>query len=312
MRIVYMGTPSYAAIILEALAAQHDVVAVFTNEDKVRSRGNKTEATAVKVLARQLDLPVYTPKTLRDAEVQAQLAELAPDIICVAAYGKILPQAVLDIPRLGCVNVHASILPRWRGAAPIQRAILAGDARQGVSIMQMEAGLDTGAYCYVAEVDPAGKSAAQLTEELAAKGAQALLEALSELEAGTITWQPQNVAEVTYAEKITRQDLYLSPEESAELGLRKVLASDFEHPAKAVIGSRIIAIIEAGAADVDVPSGVAKLLAGKLYVGCNQGALELLQVKPDGKNLMTGKAFAAGVQGIKQGVSWTAVTDGMA
>ena len=144
MRIVFMGSPEYAAIILGRLAEVHEVVGVYTNADKVRSRGSKTDPTPVKALAEELGLPVFTPRTLRDEAVQEELRALTPDAICVAAYGKILPQAVLDIPPLGCINVHASLLPRWRGAAPIQRAILAGDEIQGVSIMRREAGLYRG------------------------------------------------------------------------------------------------------------------------------------------------------------------------
>ena len=145
MRVVFMGTPAFAATILDDLAEQHDVAAVYTRPDAVRGRGKRLEPSPVKAAAERRGLRVLTPRTLRDEAAQRELASFAPDVICVAAYGAILPKEVLDIPRFGCLNVHASLLPRWRGAAPIERAILAGDEEAGVCIMRMEVGLDTGA-----------------------------------------------------------------------------------------------------------------------------------------------------------------------
>ena len=205
MRVVFMGTPSFSATILEELACAHEVVEVYTRPDAVRGRGRALSPSPVKELASSLGLPVSTPKTLRDAEVQRALADLRPDAICVAAYGAILPREVLDIAP--CLNVHASILPRWRGAAPIQHAILAGDAEAGVCIMRMEEGLDTGDFCIVRRVDATGKDAASLTDELANLGARALLSALDQLASGGLRWVAQDEAQATYAHKIEKGQL---------------------------------------------------------------------------------------------------------
>ena len=310
MRIVFMGSPEYAAIILEKLAQAFEVVAVYTNPDKVRSRGIALEPTPVKSLALKLGIPVETPRTLRDADVQAKLSASAPDAICVAAYGKILPQEVLDIPPLGCINVHASLLPRWRGAAPIQRAILAGDELQGVSIMRMEAGLDTGDYARQVSCPAAGKHAEDLTRELATMGADALVDVLHGVQVGTQEWTRQEESLVTYADKIAKGELNLSPDDACSLSLAKVLAADDAHPAKCRMGNRTLAVLDAAGSSEDVPAGTARLAAGKLLLGCADGALLVLKVKPDGKASMDAKAFAAGVQGVKQAVQWGALDCG--
>ena len=303
MRIVFMGSPDYAAVILRALVARHEIAGVYTNADKVRSRGSKTDPTPVKAAALELGLPVFCPRTLRDADVQAELAALAPEVICVAAYGKILPREVLDIPAYGCINVHASVLPRWRGAAPIQRAILAGDEVQGVSIMRMEEGLDTGDFACVRTLEAAGMGASEITANLAALGAEALLDVLDALPDGAV-WQQQEDALATYASKIGKGELNLSPDDSAEMALRKILASDDEHPAKCAVGGRSLAVIRAALSADSVPCGEARMLHGALLLGFRDGSLRLELVKPDGKAMMEGKAFAAGVQGMKAGVPW--------
>ncbi|MBR2789098.1 MAG: methionyl-tRNA formyltransferase [Eggerthellaceae bacterium] len=303
MRAVFMGSPDYAATILRGLASRHEVVGVYTNADKVRSRGSRTEPTPVKAAALELGLPVFCPRTLRDPEEQDALAALAPDVICVAAYGKILPREVLEIPAFGCINVHASVLPRWRGAAPIQRAILAGDAVQGVSIMRMGEGLDTGDFACVRTIDASGVGAADVTAKLAELGVEALLEVLAQFPDG-VQWQEQDDALATYARKIDKGELNLNFEDSAEMALRKVLASDGEHPAKCLVGNRSITVIRAALSDNELPLGSAKLVDGALELGFRRGSLRLEQVKPDGKALMSGSAFAAGVQGMKAGVTW--------
>ena len=303
MRVVFMGSPEYAAIILRRLAEVHEMVGVYTNADKVRSRGSKTEPTPVKAAALELGLPVFSPRTLRDADVQRELAALAPEVICVAAYGKILPREVLDIPEYGCINVHASLLPRWRGAAPIQRAILAGDEVQGVSIMRMEEGLDTGDFAAVRSLDSAGLGAAEITAKLAELGAAALLDVLAALPEGP-EWHVQDETLVTYASKIERGELDIRADDTAVGALRKVLASDEAHPAKCVVGGRSIAIIRAALSDSSVPFGTAKQVCGAPVLGFRNGCLRLEQVKPDGKGVMPGAAFAAGVRGMKAGVPW--------
>ena len=178
MRVVYMGTPDFSATILEELAAHHEVTAVYTRPDAVRGRGKKLVPSPVKELAERLGLPVLTPRTLRDEAVQAELASFEPEAICVAAYGALLPREVLELPPHGCLNVHGSLLPRWRGAAPIERAILAGDPETGVSIMEMEEGLDTGPYCVQRSIPIAGLRSPVLSDVRAVLGVRALLTAL--------------------------------------------------------------------------------------------------------------------------------------
>ena len=309
MRVVFMGTPKLAADILVEIAQQHEVVCVYTRPDAVRGRGAKLEPSPVKAAAERLGIPVRTATSLRDAEEQAHLAELAPDAICVAAYGCILPREVLEIPRYGCLNVHASLLPRWRGAAPIERAILAGDEQTGVCIMRMEEGLDTGPYCVRRTTEVEGKSAAELTDELANLGARALLTGLSVVEQGGAEWTFQDDAAATYAEKLAKDELYPDPAEPAAAMVRKVLASSEAHPARAVIAGRSATVERVALPDDEraaalcdgLEQGAVRFAAKRLFLGTGDGAVEVLSLKPDGKKSMDARAFAAGVQGIKAG-----------
>lgn len=309
MRVVFMGTPKLAADILVEIAQQHEVVCVYTRPDAVRGRGAKLEPSPVKAAAERLGIPVRTATSLRDAEERAHLAELAPDAICVAAYGCILPREVLEIPRYGCLNVHASLLPRWRGAAPIERAILAGDEQTGVCIMRMEEGLDTGPYCVRRATEVEGKSAAELTDELANLGARALLTGLSVVEQGGAEWTFQDDAAATYAEKLAKDELYPDPAEPAAAMVRKVLASSEAHPARAVIAGRSATVERVALPDDEraaalcdgLEQGAVRFAAKRLFLGTGDGAVEVLSLKPDGKKSMGARAFAAGVQGIKAG-----------
>lgn len=309
MRVVFMGTPKLASDILVEIAQQHEVVCVYTRPDAVRGRGAKLEPSPVKAAAERLGIPVRTATSLRDAEEQAHLAELAPDAICVAAYGCILPREVLEIPRYGCLNVHASLLPRWRGAAPIERAILAGDEQTGVCIMGMEEGLDTGPYCVRRATEVEGKSAAELTDELANLGARALLTGLSVVEQGGAEWTFQDDAAATYAEKLAKDELYPDPAEPAAAMVRKVLASSEAHPARAVIAGRSATVERVALPDDEraaalcdgLEQGAVRFAAKRLFLGTGDGAVEVLSLKPDGKKSMDARAFAAGVQGIKAG-----------
>ncbi len=206
LRVVFAGTPEFAARALAALIeSPHEVVAVYTQPDRPAGRGRKLRPSPVKALALEHQLPVLQPESLKDPAEQATLAAFKPDVMVVAAYGLLLPQAVLDIPTLGCINIHASLLPRWRGAAPIQRAILAGDAESGITIMQMEAGLDTGPMLLKATTPIGPEENAQgLHDRLAGLGASALLEALAQLPGGELKPEPQNDAEATYAKKLEK------------------------------------------------------------------------------------------------------------
>ncbi|MEY8562198.1 methionyl-tRNA formyltransferase [Eggerthellaceae bacterium 3-80] len=304
MRIVFMGTPAFAADILEELYWHHEIVGVFTRPDAVRGRGKQLEPSPVKACALEHNTKVFCPQTLRDDLVIRALKTLEPDVICVAAYGKILPPEVLEIAPFGCLNVHASLLPHWRGAAPIERAILAGDEQAGVCIMAMEEGLDTGDYCISRATDIADKPAERLTAELAALGAQALLYALNALEAGEIKWVSQDEAHVTYAGKIEKGELNFSLDDSAVGLVRKVQASSDAHPSHVKLAGRDSRVLQACVvSDDEAPSlraGELMLWRKRLIAGTADGLIEILQVKPAGKNVMDGKAFAAGIQGIKQ------------
>lgn len=307
-----MGTPDFAATILEELALYHEVSAVYTRPDAVRARGKALEPSPVKKMAERLGLEVRTPKTLRDPEAQAQLAALAPDVVCVAAYGAILPKEVLDIPRHGCVNVHASLLPRWRGAAPVERAILAGDEEAGVCAMRMEEGLDTGAYCVCRMTEIADKNAVELTDELANLGSKALLTALAHIEGGVDEWIEQDEAEVTYAQKIEKHELDLDPSLGALENLRKVRASSPAHACRCTVGGKDVTVLEARLLDEDalaelgpVETGRVAFVRKRLLIGCADAPLELLSVQPAGKKPMDARSFAAGLQNVKSGnLTW--------
>jgi methionyl-tRNA formyltransferase len=217
LTVVYAGTPEFAVPALEAIvAAGHRVAAVYTQPDRPAGRGRTLTAPAVKTRALALGLPVLQPATLRDPDAAAVLASFRPDVMVVAAYGLLLPPAVLAVPRLGCLNIHASLLPRWRGAAPVQRAILAGDALTGTSIMRMEAGLDTGPV-YATERLPIGPrdTAATLTAALAGQGAAALVAVLAGLERGALAPEPQPADGATYARKIDKSEARLAWTRSA-------------------------------------------------------------------------------------------------
>ncbi|MFM5463711.1 methionyl-tRNA formyltransferase [Aeromonas simiae] len=208
LKLIFAGTPDFAARHLAALLSSgHEVVAVYTQPDKPAGRGQKLTASPVKELALAHHLPVYQPATLRSEEAQAELAALGADLMVVVAYGLILPKVVLDTPRLGCINVHGSLLPRWRGAAPIQRSIWAGDAETGVTIMQMDVGLDTGAMLSKAACPiAADETSASLYDKLAELGPQALVETLSQIAAGEIQPEPQDDALANYAEKLSKEE----------------------------------------------------------------------------------------------------------
>lgn len=298
MRIVFMGTPDFAASVLSELASQHEVVAVYTRPDAVRGRGKQLVPSPVKVEACERGIPVFTPKTLRDADEQQALAALEPDVICVAAYGMLLPAEVLSIPEHGCLNVHASLLPRWRGAAPIQRSILEGDERTGVSIMRVAHELDAGAWCRQASVQIGEKDAATLTAELAQLGAEELVGALPELAAHEETWHEQDESQVTFAAKIKKAEMRLDPADPASANARRVQAAGDTAPARTAVAGRGVRVMAARVvADLLAPQGGVVVEHGRVGLGCSDGTLELLRVKPDGKREMEASAWAAGLRG---------------
>ncbi len=304
MRVVFMGTPDFAVPSLRELASRFEVVLVLTRPDAVRSRGKKLEPSPVKAAALELDIPVMEATRITP-EVMDRLHEVEADIFCVAAYGCILPDEVLHMAPLGIVNVHASLLPRWRGAAPIQRAILAGDERAGISIMRIGHGVDTGAYCAQASCSVAGKTADELTAELAQLGADLLCDTLPALADGTAVWTEQDESLVTHAQKISKAEMRLDPQEGALVNLRRVLASSDAAPARCIAAGKPVRIMRAVAADGDASMCAAGELvcqSKRIYIGCSDGVLEVTSVKPDGKRQMDANAWAAGLH--DDGLTW--------
>lgn len=303
MRVVFMGTPAFAVPSLTALAREHEVALVVTRPDAVRSRGKKLEPSPVKAAALELGLPVLETSRMTPEALDALRAASA-DIFCVAAYGCILPDEVLHMAPLGCVNVHASLLPRWRGAAPIQRSILAGDDETGVSIMRIGQGVDTGDYCAQASCSVPGKTADELAAELAELGGELLVQTLPAIADGTATWTVQDESLVTHAAKIAKAELRLDPAASSSQNVRRVLASSDAAPARCAVGGRQVRVLRAcvlGDADASSLGGLPKesafaIRAKRVLLGCADGAFEVLEVKPDGKRAMDAAAWAAGLQ----------------
>ena len=284
MRLAFMGTPPFAVPVLDALiAAKHDVVAVYTQPPRAAQRGKLLRRSAVHDRAEALGLAVRTPANFRDLADRDAFAALRLDAAIVAAYGLILPQAILDAPVRGCLNVHASLLPRWRGAAPIQRAILAGDAETGVTIMQMERGLDTGPMWRAASTPIAGKSAGQMFAELGTLGAELMVEVLRDID--RLVPAPQPDEGVTYAYKIDKAEARLDWTLGAAELERSVRAFDPAPGAWFEINGERIKLL---AAEVDDRSGApGTVLDDRLTIACGSGALRPLRVQRAGKPAMT-------------------------
>jgi methionyl-tRNA formyltransferase len=284
MRIIFMGTPDFAVPTLDALhQAGHEIVAVYTQPPRPAGRGKADRPSPVQLRAEALGLTVRSPKSLRGEEEQAAFAALEPDCAVVAAYGLILPQAILDAPVWDCLNVHASLLPRWRGAAPVQRAILAGDAETGVTIMAMEAGLDTGDMLAVERTPIAGKDAGTLTTELAEMGARLLLKVLEE--PGDYPPEPQPDEGVTYAAKIDKAEARIDFARAADQVERQVRAFSPAPGAWFEQEGERIRILAAEVTDGNGPAGT--ILDDALTIACGNGALRPLTVQRAGRGVMT-------------------------
>ncbi len=289
LRIVFAGTPEFAAEHLKALLdTPHRIVAVYTQPDRPAGRGQKLMPSAVKNLALEHGLPVMQPQSLRNAEAQAELAALRADLMVVVAYGLILPQAVLDIPRLGCINSHASLLPRRRGAAPIQRAVEAGDAESGVTVMQMEAGLDTGPMLLkVSTPISAADTGGSLHDRLAALGPKAVVEAIAGLAAGTLHGEIQDDALATYAHKLNKDEARLDwsrPAVELERQVRAFTPWPVCHTSLADAPLKVLgASLGQGSG---APGTILEASRDGLLVACGKGALRLTRLQlPGGKPL---------------------------
>jgi methionyl-tRNA formyltransferase len=303
LRVVFAGTPAFAVPPLAALHEAHQLVGVLTQPDRPAGRGRGLTASPVKEAALARGVPVAQPARLRGDPVTleatlALLREWRPDVIVVVAYGLILPRAVLELPRLGCLNIHASLLPRWRGAAPIQRAIEAGDAETGVAIMQMDEGLDTGGVLATARVAIGPETtAARLHDELAQLGAAQLLVALDGLARGTLHAQPQPGEGVTYAEKLSRAESRIDWRLDARAIDRKVRAFNAWPVAEAVLAGEPVKLLrsragtagESGAA----PGTLLGLASGgeALEVACGQGVLQVLELQRAGRKPVSARDF---------------------
>ncbi|MFD3299197.1 methionyl-tRNA formyltransferase [Aquipseudomonas alcaligenes] len=289
MRIVFAGTPEFAAQHLQALLdAGRQIVAVYTQPDRPAGRGQKLMPSPVKQLALQHGIAVYQPQTLRDPAAQAELAALTPDLMVVVAYGLILPQVVLDTPRLGCINSHASLLPRWRGAAPIQRAIEAGDASSGVTVMQMEAGLDTGPMLLkVTTTITAEDTGGSLHDRLATLGSQAVVEAVGKLAAGELRGEVQDDSLATYAHKLNKDEARLDWSRPAVELERLVRAFNPWPICHSTLNGEPLKVLAAQLGEgKGAPGTVLAADKSGLTVACGEGALRLTRLQlPGGKPL---------------------------
>jgi methionyl-tRNA formyltransferase len=295
-RIVFAGTPEFSVPALDALhAAGHEIAAVYTQPDRPAGRGRTLTASPVKQRALELGLPVEQPASLKDAAAVARLNEHAPDLMVVVAYGLILPQAVLDVPRLGCLNIHASLLPRWRGAAPIQRAILAGDTLTGVTIMKMDAGLDTGPMLLERPVAiGADETAGHLHDRLSAVGAEAIVAAIDAWLAGRITPVAQPVEGATYAAKIRKEEAAIDWTQPAVAIARQVRAFNPWPVAETRWQGQQLRIWEARALEATstvAPGEVVEAGSGRLAVATGAGRLLLERLQLAGRGVLTAAEF---------------------
>ena len=292
LKIIFAGTPDFAARHLDALlASEHQVIGVFTQPDRPAGRGNKLTPGPVKTLALAHDIPVYQPKSLRPEENQQLVADLKADVMVVVAYGLILPKAVLDMPRLGCINVHGSLLPRWRGAAPIQRALWAGDSETGVTIMQMDVGLDTGDMLHKLSCPiTAEDTSASLYNKLAELGPQGLLHTLHLLATGTAKPEVQDEALVSYAEKLSKEEALVDWTLSAAQLERCIRAFNPWPMSYIVIDEQPVKIWQATV--IDKPAGaepgtVLEATRQGIQVATGNGILNLISLQPSGKKAMS-------------------------
>lgn len=336
MNIVYMGTPDFSVKPLQELHKHHKISLVITRPDAVRGRGKKLIPSPVKQCANALSLPVREA-TRFDDELISAVKACEPDVIVVAAYGCIIPDSVLALPRYTTLNIHASLLPRWRGAAPIQRAILSRDEVTGVSIMNVVHELDAGDFCRQASLKIGAQSLDELTDKLSVLGARELLCALSDIEEHKLVWHKQSETDITYAQKIDKHELLLDPSLSAESNVVRIQASGDAAPARfmmgkkgarALVGRFVLdnevtsesaapesassksnasetAVSESAVHAELIPAGAVLIRNHRVFLGCASGTLELLRVKPDGKSAMSAHDWSLGLHNVS---TWSHVS----
>lgn len=292
LRIIFAGTPDFAARHLDALlSSEHQIVGVFTQPDRPAGRGKKLMPSPVKVLAEEKGIPVFQPASLRPEENQKQVADLQADIMVVVAYGLILPKSVLDMPRLGCINVHGSLLPRWRGAAPIQRSLWAGDKETGVTIMQMDVGLDTGNMLHKRSCPITGDdTSASLYDKLAELGPQGLLHTLNLLSTGTAKPEVQDEALVSYAEKLSKEEARVNWSLSATQIERCIRAFNPWPMSYIMIDEQPVKIWQASVIDTPTNAEPGTILSATrqgIQVATGDGILNLISLQPAGKKAMS-------------------------
>jgi methionyl-tRNA formyltransferase len=290
MKIIFMGTPEFSVPVLDALAQQHEIVAVYCQPPRPAGRGKAERASPVQARAEALDLPVRHPTSLRSIEAQQDFAALGADVAVVVAYGLILPQAVLDAPRLGCLNIHASLLPRWRGAAPIHRAIMAGDAETGICIMQMEAGLDTGPVLMRQPTPISGdETTADLHDRLSQMGAALIVQVLPTLPQAA---EPQAEAGVTYAAKIDKSEARIDWTRPAAEVDRQIRGLSPFPGAWCEIGGERVKLLRSTLAEGQGAAG--QVLTG-FTIACGAGAVEITQAQREGKKPMAAAEVLRGL-----------------
>ena len=297
LRIIFAGTPDFAARHLQALIqSEHQIVGVYSQPDRPAGRGKKLKASEVKALALEHELPVFQPQSLKNEDALTELKSLNADIMIVVAYGLILPKAILEAPRLGCLNVHGSILPRWRGAAPIQRAIWAGDEDTGVTIMQMDEGLDTGDMLHISRCPiAADETSASLYTKLAELGPGALVQTINKLANGELIAEPQNDELANYAKKLSKEEANIDWTMDAVQIERNIRAFNPWPVCFTQMGEHSVKIYQASVVEQTGPAGVV-LSSNKngIVVACGKQALSITQLQPQGKKPMAISDFLNG------------------
>ncbi len=297
MKLIFAGTPEFAAQALNRLiAAGHEIALVLTQPDRPSGRGMKLTPSPVKIVAQAHGIPIWQPEKLRTTDQQAPIVAAEADAMVVAAYGIILPQAVLNMPKLGCLNIHASLLPRWRGAAPIQRAILAGDTETGITIMQMDAGLDTGDMLSIHSLPITPQTnAASLHDQLAELGGQAITEALDDLPALQAQRVPQPITGITYAEKLKKEEATIDWNQSAKTIDRMIRAFNPFPSAQTQLGNTALKVWRARPQTAQgKPGEILSADREGILVSCGEGALLISELQKSGSKRMDAAAFLAG------------------